>query len=361
MPKVIFNRKADFFNSLKKSVDNYFTTNDIKKTGNWELYAKTLVLVPMAITLYVSVLIVPMHWAIALGLCVLFAVVAASIGFNVMHDACHGSYSSKKWVNDLVGLSINALGGNAYIWKFKHNVIHHTYTNIEGLDDDIHKHPILRMCSSQSWKPAHQFQYIYMFGAYALSSITWMLMFDYIKYFSRKIVVSDMPAMTILDHVTFWVSKALYLVFYIGIPIYFVGTLNWFIGFMAMHAVLGLILAIVFQLAHVVEETKFETAHTEEVHIANEWAVHQLSGTANFARDDKFISWYVGGLNYQIEHHLFPRISHVHYPALSEIVKAKCEEFGIDYNESPTMWTATLSHIKLMKELGKKPVVAVAA
>ena len=361
MAKVIFNRKADFYNSLKKSVDSYFTTNSIKKTGNWELYTKTLVLVPMAIGIYATLLLVPtMPILAALGLCILFALVAASIGFNVMHDACHGSYSTKSWVNDLVGLSLNALGGNAYIWKFKHNVIHHTYTNIEGLDDDIANHPILRMCSSQKWKPAHRFQSTYLLVVYAISTIAWMFVLDYVKYFSKKIHTSDMPKMSMKEHTIFWVSKVLYNIFYVALPIYFVGVTNWFVGFMVMHAVLGIVTAIVFQLAHVVEEAKFETLGIDETHIENEWAVHQLMGTANFARKDKLISWYVGGLNYQIEHHLFPRISHVHYPALSQIVKDACEQFDIVYNESPTMWRAIVSHFSLINQMGKKPQMVVA-
>src|SRR3981189_2176994 len=158
MPKVTFNNKNKvFYNALKVNVDQYFQNNNIKTTGNWKLYSKTLLLVPSAIGLYILLLTVNMPAALSLSLCAILGFILASIGFNVMHDACHGSYSSRKWVNDLMGLTINALGGNAFIWKFKHNVIHHTYTNVDGIDDDIAKSPFIRSCTTQEWKPAHRY------------------------------------------------------------------------------------------------------------------------------------------------------------------------------------------------------------
>ena len=119
-----------------------------------------------------------------------------------------------------------------------------------------------------------------------------------------------------------------------------------------MHITLGLSLSVVFQLAHVVEETEFEFCGEDDVIIENEWAIHQIKTTANFAPNSAFITWFVGGLNYQIEHHLFPRISHIHYPELSKIVEAKCVEFGIQYNSMPTMGNAIASHYRHMRTLG---------
>src|SRR4029078_1399895 len=130
MSRITFNNKNSvFYTALKSRVENYFTTNNIRKTGNWQLYSKALILVPSAIAIYVMLLTLPIPGLIAAALCSLLGLIMASIGFNLMHDACHGSYSSKKWVNEMVGYSLNALGGNAFIWKFKHNIIHHTYTN----------------------------------------------------------------------------------------------------------------------------------------------------------------------------------------------------------------------------------------
>ena len=357
MSKVIFNKPTSlFYTQLKANVNNYFTSNNIRKTGNWKLYSKTLVLVPSAIAIYVAVLAVSMPGWLAIFLCALLGLIAASIGFNLMHDACHGAYSSKKWVNEAVGYSLNALGGNAFIWKFKHNIIHHTYTNVDGVDDDIAKSPLMRQCASQKWVPAHRFQHIYIVLVYAISSFAWVFIMDFNKYFKQKVFTTKLQKMSAAEHVIFWASKLLYILFYIVIPVMAVGWGPWAIGFTCMHITMGLSLALVFQLAHVVEHVEFQAAEgAEDRLIENEWAIHQVKSTANFAPRSFFVNWYVGGLNYQIEHHLFPRISHVHYPAISKIVQQSCKEFNLPYNSFPTMLHSMASHFKMMKQLGQRP------
>lgn len=359
MFKVTFdNRDTAFFTALKTSVDDYFTERRLKKTGNWKLYAKTVTLIPAAVAIYVSLLVFPLHWLPAVLLCGLLGFILACIGFNVMHDACHGSYSSRKWINNLMGLSLNMLGGNAFIWKFKHNIVHHTYTNVDGIDDDIAKSPLMRHCSTQKWVPAHRYQHIYMIFLYAISTIAWTFLQDFQKYFNRKVHNTELQKMDLTEHIIFWVSKVLYIVFYVLVPALVVGWLPWLIGFLCMHVVLGLTLAVVFQLAHVVEETGFVQAiENDPQKIEAAWAVHQVNTTSNFARRNKIISWFTGGLNYQVEHHLFPRISHVHYPAISDIVKKTCQQFDLAYHEFPTMWKAVVSHFNFMKQLGRRPAL----
>jgi linoleoyl-CoA desaturase len=272
-----------------------------------------------------------------------------------MHDANHGSYSSRGWINDIAGLSLNALGGNNFIWKQKHNIIHHTYTNIDGVDDDIAKSPFIRMCSTQVWVPAHRLQHLYTPFLYALSSMIWILFQDFEKYFKKRIVDTPLSRMSAADHVIFWISKVLYLVFYVAIPVALMGWQSGLLFFISMHLGLGLTLSIVFQLAHVVEDTEFDFANGDNKHIENEWAMHQVRTTANFSTDNKIISWFTGGLNYQIEHHLFPRISHIHYPALSKLVQAECRAFNLPYNNLPTFKAAVISHFRIIRTLGKKP------
>jgi linoleoyl-CoA desaturase len=357
MTKVTFNNKnSHFYTALKSKVDHYFSSRQLRKTGNWKLYIKSGTLIPAAALIYVSVLGFTLPAAISVLLCGILGFVLASVGFNVMHDACHGSYSSKSWVNDAMGLSLNALGGNAFIWKFKHNVIHHTYTNVDGIDDDIAKSPIMRQCSTQKWVPLHRFQHVYVVLVYALSSFLWVTMMDFNKYFSKKIVNTPLQKMSGKEHTIFWMSKVFYILFYVLIPVLCVGWKSWAIGFACMHFTLGLTLALVFQLAHVVEHAEFEFVAVDDAKkIEEEWAIHQVKTTANFAPKNRLISWFVGGLNFQVEHHLFPRVSHVHYPAISNIVKQTCKEFNISYNEFPTMVGAVASHFKMMKHLGKKP------
>lgn len=359
MAKVTYNTKnAAFFKSLRGDIENYFQENKINKTGNWTLYTKAIVFISVAIALYSIILFAPIAGGLKLIGCALFGITLACIGFNVMHDACHGSYSSKKWVNDLLGHTLNALGGNAFFWKQKHNIIHHTYTNIDGIDDDIAKSPFIRMCSTQKWVPAHKAQHIYLPFLYMLGSIFWIFAKDFENYFNQRVYTTPINNISKKEHWIFWISKSLYLVFYIVLPIIILGFPAWIIGFLVMHFTMGFTLSIVFQLAHVVEETEFEFLAVDAVDplvLESEWAVHQIKTTANFAPKNKIISWFVGGLNYQIEHHLFPRVSHVHYPAISKIVEEKCKEFNLNYISLPTMTNAIASHFKLIYELGRKP------
>jgi linoleoyl-CoA desaturase len=357
MPKVTFNNKTKpFYQDLKTAVDQYFVANGLRKTGNWKLYTKSAVLIPTALLIYISLLFFPIPVIWALLLCGVLGFLLACIGFNVMHDACHGSYSSRDWINNMMGLTLNGLGGNAFIWKFKHNIVHHTYTNIDGIDDDIAKSPLLRQCSTQKWVPAHRVQHLYAILVYAISSFAWVFMMDFNKYFRKAVYQTPMQKMDKKEHFVFWSSKVLYVLFYVLIPVWFVGWLPWLAGFAAMHVTLGLVLAIVFQLAHVVEETAFEFVEiNDHKKLEEEWAIHQVKTTANFATRNKIVSWFTGGLNFQIEHHLFPRISHVHYPAISQIVKQTCLQYNIVYNEFPTMQQAIASHFKMMRQLGRKP------
>jgi linoleoyl-CoA desaturase len=311
-----------------------------------------MILIPGALGLYALLMFVQMPALLTVFLWFLFGLNMAAIGFNIMHDACHGSFSTKGWVNEIFGLTNNFLGGNAFLWKLKHNIIHHTYTNIDGVDDDINNMPFLRQCSSQPLKPMHKFQSAYMFVLYGFTSL-FMFFMDYIKYFSRKVYTTPLKPMDFKEHFLFWGGKLFFIAFYIALPIVMIGWKWWLIGFVISQFTLGLTLAIVFQLAHVVEHAEFDAAGVDPVKIENEWAIHQVKTTANFAFSNKLVTWFVGGLNYQIEHHLFPRISHIHYPAISKIVKETCEKFDLNYIYFPSTRAAIASHVRFMHTMGK--------
>lgn len=355
MPKITFNNSNNtFFQSVRKSVDAYFKTHQLKRTGNWKLYLKAWILLPAAIGIYLFLLSGHYPWVIGILASVLFGLTLVCIAFNVMHDACHSSFSEKKWVNNLMGLTMNALGSNAFIWKIKHNVIHHTYTNIDGVDDDIAKSPVLRLCSTQKWMPIHRFQFLYMFVLYGVSSLAWAGGSDFINYFRRRIHHTPITRIDVKEHLIFWISKLLYAFFYILLPIYVLGWQPWLTGFLVIHVTMGLSLSVVFQLAHIVEKTTFDVADGTHKIIGSEWALHEIRTTADFAPESRIISWLVGGLNFQIEHHLFPQVSHIHYAALSKIVRQQCELFGLPYNYYPTAWQALFSHVRLMRKLGDR-------
>lgn len=354
MKQVSFgHQKQDFFKSLKEEVNTYFKQTNQSKTGNAILYSKTIVFLSGYILVYLLLMLLDLPAWLGLSLAAVMGFFGASIGFNIMHDACHGSYSTKKWVNEVMGLTMNFIGSNAFIWKQKHNVIHHTYTNIDGVDDDIAKSPLLRHCKSQKWKPAHRFQHVYMFFLYGVSSMFWAWVTDVNKYFKQRIYTTRMWKMPLHEHIIFWVSKLFYVLMYVAIPIYVKGFSAWWPAYLVMNAVFGIWLSVVFQLAHVVEETEFEELKPNEKLEINDWAIHQIKTTSDFAPDNRIISYLVGGLNFQVEHHLFPQISHVHYPAIQKLVRQQCEKFGITYHYHPKMIGALASHYRTMRSLGQ--------
>lgn len=357
MPKVTYNNKqAIFFPALKQAIEAYFQQNNIRKTGDRRLFIKTTILFALALLTYCLLLFVAMPAIFGLLLSGLLGFVLALIGFNVMHDACHGSYSANSKVNELLGYTLNLIGGNSFIWKQKHNIIHHTYTNVDGMDDDIAKSPFVRMCSTQKWMPAHKVQQFYLPVLYALSTLFWMLWQDFKRYFTRKVYTSKLPKMNRKEHIIFWASKIVYLFLYILLPILLLGWLKWLTGFLILNAIMGLTTAFVFQLAHVVEETEFAfVGINDTVVIENEWAIHQIKTTANFSSGNKLITYLSGGLNYQVEHHLFPKISHIHYPAISEIVRKQCDEFDLRYLSTRSFLKALSSHFRLIRQMGMQP------
>ncbi len=342
-----------FHGELKKRISDYFSQKGKAPTGNGKLYIKAVVLLTAVFALYVHlVFFTPAtFWAIAESM--LLGCVVAAIGFNVMHDGAHGSFSRYQWINDIASNIANFLGASQHMWKSKHNIIHHTYTNIHGVDDDIEARPLLRLCDEQSHYKIHKYQHVYFPAAYSLLYIYWIFVTDYKKYFSGKIGSVVLRKMTFKEHFEFWFYKLSHAFIFVGLPIYMVGFSAWIIGFLCMGLVAGFVLSIVFQLAHTVEHTHFPLPNEMTGKMEDEWAIHQIKTTANFATRNKVISWLVGGLNFQIEHHLFPKISHVHYPQISKIIKQACEEFGIEYIEYPKLRQAVVSHVSYLRQMGK--------
>lgn len=345
--------KGDFHTVLKSRVNQYFTDHHRSITGNAELVFKAIIFCTLYLAVYVHlVFFTPVVW-IAIPECIFFGFLTAAIGFNVMHDGSHGSFSKFNFINKAAGASLNFLGGSAIMWDMKHNIIHHTFTNIDGVDDDIEARPWLRFATTQKKMKLHKFQQYYFWFFYSFLHLIWIFLTDYQKYFKGKIGNVPLRKMTLWEHISFWAAKLIYAFMFMALPIMLVGFTSWLIGFLLITMVTGLAISIVFQLAHTVEHTEFPMPGEITGKIENEWAIHQIHTTANFATRSKTLSWLLGGLNFQIEHHLFPRISHVHYPAISKIIKKTCGEYGIDYIEFPKMRQAILSHIHYLKRLGQ--------
>lgn len=317
------------------------------------MVAKTVLLLLLTFGPYGLILTNRFSPLAMLGLAVVMGVGVAGIGFAISHDALHGAYSANPRVNSLLGRTFDLLGANGYIWKITHNVIHHTYTNIDGVDGDLTVSPLLRLSPGQPLRRVHRFQHLYGLATYSLSTLFWVFVKDY-KYFLQEHLGpyhnKQHPKVEVANLV---VMKTIYYGWAIVVPLLVLNVPWWqfVIGFAVMHLTAGFILGVIFQLAHVVEGTEFPVPD-EAGRIEEAWLVHEMATTANFARRNRLLSWYVGGLNYQIEHHLFPRVCSVHYPAISPIVKECAEKYGMPYIDQPTLFSAVHSHQRMLRKLG---------
>jgi linoleoyl-CoA desaturase len=348
-----------FFRTLNSRVNNYFKENNIQKTGNWKLYVKTIIMFAVFLTPYFLILMLDMPFWVHLLLTIVIGIGMAGVGMNVMHDGNHGSYSNKNWINKFMGGTIYILAGNVYNWQVQHNVLHHTYTNIPGHDEDLDAGRVIRFTKEAKWYSFHRFQQYYSVFLYGLLTFNWAITTDFKQmrsYLKRKLSYGEAKSPKIL-WTTLIITKMIYVSIWIVLPM--VLGITWWkvlIGFFVMHYTAGLILSVVFQLAHVVKETT-NPIPNENGEIENTWAIHQLFTTTNFAPKNQIINWYTGGLNHQVEHHLFPNISHIHYGKIAKIVKETAKECNLPYYEYKTFRGAVIAHFKHLKELGMKPVL----
>lgn len=354
--------QRDFVTTLNKRVNEYFKTNNIARQGNTEMLVKSILMFTLYLVPYFLIVsgVVTSLWALLL-LTVVLGFGLAGIGLSVMHDANHGAYSKKKWVNKVFGYSINLLGVSAFNWKMQHNVLHHSYTNVHEEDEDISPRGALRLTPHSSWKRIHKYQFIYAWFLYGLMTVVWVFYKDFSRLYryQRNGLAKSQEANVVKEWAILILTKIVYVGYTFVVPFMLTSLLWWqiLLGIMIMHYISGFILAIIFQPAHVIEGTEFPLPD-ESGTLENSWAVHQLLTTTNFGNNSKWFSWYVGGLNFQIEHHLFPNICHVHYRKIAAIVRSTAFEFGLPYKTSRTFLSALAGHARLLKQLGKKTTLA---
>ena len=362
--KFINQQRTDFYRTVSQRVDEYFEKNGIAPNGDHRMVIKSVVMFALYFIPYFIIL----GGALSLGwmwvATVIMGLGLAGIGMSVMHDANHGAYADKRWVNRLMGYSLDLVGGNSFNWKLQHNVQHHTFTNIYGHDLDIRDRMNLRFTPAAKKNFMHRFQVVYAFILYALQTFFWVMVKDFVQVF--EFARDDADKLTKKERfirvLGLIAAKALYITYLLIIPALVLHLTAWqlLIGFMTMHAVAGLVLTTVFQLAHIVESTSFPELDPKG-NINEEWAIHQLRTTANFAPKNKLITFYVGGLNYQVEHHLFQRICHVHYPAIAPIVEQTCKEYNLPYLSNDSFFAALRSHIQLLQQLGMHETLKMAS
>ena len=349
------NAKRAFHTDLLKNANHYFKEKGISKHANSMMVFKTLILLGLYLIPYLLILSLQLPlWGMWL-LTIAMGTALAGIGMNIMHDSCHGAYSARPWINNILSYSMNLIGGNKYNWVIQHNIKHHTFTNIFHADEDLDNGNVIRLSPYSDYRWFHKYQHIYCWFLYSLGTLSWVTIKDFKQFGQLAKEANKGKFVAELSILIF--TKILYYLYMIVVPYIVLDiSLGYIIaGFLTMHFVAGWILSVTFQLAHVVENTEHTIADVpKDTEIKDSWAIHQIKTTSNFARKNKFLNWYLGGLNFQVEHHLFPNICHVHYDKIAPIVKQTVEDHGLEYREYTTLADAVKSHYKALKQYSHK-------
>lgn len=343
-----------FHRELRSLVRTHVADESRARRAQGRMYVKTVVMLGWAAASWALLMFVASGWwqggllALSLGLAL------AGIGFNLTHDANHGSYSRHRWLNHSMRWSLDLIGGSSYVWRVKHNVVHHTYTNISGADGDIEQLPFLRLAPDQKRRWFHRYQHIYALPLYGVFAVKWQLLGDITQLIVGRVEGTPLPWPRGRELVGFWAGKAAFLTWAIVLPLMFHPPLQVLFAFFIASFVLAVTLAVTFQLAHCVEEAEFSSV--EEMAGAGqvEWARHQVETTVDFAPRSRLLAWYMGGLNFQIEHHLFSRVCHTHYPEIAPIVQQVCDRHGVTYRVHRTLWGALASHMNWLRRMGRR-------
>lgn len=349
-----FTTPDNFRQALRRRVDEYFSRTGRRPRDCPKMYAKSAIILAWCVAAYTLLVVVAGVWWLAIPLAVLLGLALATAAFNIQHDGGHGAYSDRRWVNKLASLTLDLLGGSSYVWARKHNSIHHSYTNVSGHDDDINVGFLGRLSPHQKRFRFHRIQHYYLWVLYGFLPMKWHIYDDFRDMVTGRIAGHKFPRPRGWDLVTFVGGKVLFFSLAFGLP----SLLHpwWYV--LALYGIAsfvqGVTLSVVFQMAHCVEEAEFPQPSPETGRIETSWAVHQVETTVDFAPRNRFIAWLVGGLNYQIEHHLFPQICHVHYPALAPIVEQTSREFGVRYTAHPTLLGGILSHFRWLRRMGRR-------
>jgi len=352
-----FSGDNTFQRELRRRVDSYFKQSGRHPRDSGRMYLKTAIILAVFALTYVALVFFANSGWLALLLSVALGIATAGIGFNIMHDGGHQAYSERRWINRLMALTLDLVGGSSYIWQWKHARFHHTYTNIAGHDSDIDLGGLARLSPTQPRRPWHRWQHVYLWVLYGVTAIRWHLYGDFRDMITGTIGERPFARPRGVDLAAFVLGKLAFFMLAFGLPLVFHSIGAVLLFYTVVSAVAGLLLALVFQLAHVVDEASFPTPDAQSGQMDTPWAIHQLETTVDFARGNRVLTWLIGGLNFQVEHHLFVRVSHVHYPAIARVVEQTCAEFGVAYHAHRTFAAGIASHYRWLRQLGR-PVVA---
>ncbi len=359
--RISFQGGGAFYAELKERVAALLEEPGRARRAQLRLYAKSAFMLTWLVASWVALVFVAGTWWQA-GLLVLsLGLALAGVAFNIVHDANHGSFSPHRRLNRAMSWSMDLIGASSYVWRIKHNTAHHTFTNISGADSDIDSMPFARFAPDQPRRAFHRFQHVYMWALYGLFAIKWHTVGDF--GYLRDGRIGDVPVRWPRGRelAGFWLFKAAFVAWAIVVPLLLHPAWQVAVAFLATSFVLALTLAVTFQLAHCLEEADFTSVEGMAAAGPTEWARHQIETTVDFAPRSRLLTWYLGGLNFQVEHHLFSRVCHTHYPAMAEVVREVCARHGIRHRSHPRLGSALASHARWLREMGTEPAGRAAA
>ena len=354
-----FAADTGFHAELKRRVHGYFEQTGLSPRDSVRMYVKTAAILIWFVASYVLLVFFAVSWWQGMLLAASLALAMAGIGFAIQHDGNHGAYSKHGAVNRLMGVMLDLMGASSYLWQWKHNVSHHTYTNLNGADDDIDIGPLCRLSPAQPRYRIHRLQQFYAWVLYGFLIPKYHFVYDFKNLTRGRIAANRFPRPRGWRLAELIVGKAFFFGWAFLVPMLMHRWWVVLVFYAATTFLLGLIMSVVFQLAHCVEQADFPELPTTKDHLDDTWAVHQVRTTVDFARTSRVLTWYLGGLNFQIEHHLFPKICHVHYPRIARIVQAVCAEYGIRYVANDELWAAFCSHWRWLRRMGRRPAIEV--
>ena len=351
------NANRTFYQAAKKRVDDYFKINNISRYGDYRMVLKSIFMFTLYFTPFILLITnqFDSFWVQSI-MWILMGIGMSGIGLSIMHDANHGSYARNATLNALMCRSMNFIGGSSINWQLQHNTLHHTYTNIDDHDEDIAPPGFMRFSPNAELKKIHKYQYMYAWFFYGLMTIMWATTKDFkqLNRYHKMGLLAIKKTTYGVELFKLILNKLFYLGYSIALPMVLINT-QWYMvlaGWLIMHYVCGMILALIFQPAHVIDTTEFPVPDANG-NMQDDWATHQLKTTLDFAQKSRFFSWFVGGINFQVEHHLFPNICHIHYKNLAPLIKQTAEEFNLPYHTKKTFGGAIAGHAKLLYALGR--------
>ena len=357
--RALFSGGGDFHREIRRRVADALPASRVRR-GRWSAALKSAILGVWAIGSYLALLLVAHHAWQVVPLGISLAVALAGVGFSVGHDANHDALFGARRVNRVLGFSFDLIGASSYVWRTKHNTAHHSFTNVVGADDDIDQMPLARFAPDQPRRVYHRFQHIYLWPLYGLFAIRHHLVGDFSSVlFGHQIGgLTTLPRPSRSELGVFFLGKLAFWTWALVIPLALHPWWAVLATFIGVSWIMGFIMATTFQLAHCVDEADFTTVEKLREGDATSWAAHQVESTVDFATGSRVLAWYLGGLNFQIEHHLFPRVCHVHYPHLLAIVRETCLEFDVRHVSQPTVRSALASHARWLRHMGSAASVS---